>query len=342
MYTRPVTMTNQPNPTNETVQRKINHYRQHGLSENIRDLLIHHLDLPETTIDTLTQHTRFMLGMSWERVDGKTTDLTESMSGMFEADPDLRDDQFLLEKAGLIERKQLHRRRTYWDLSGYYWDIVDENWRFDIGEGPEHRRAVALLKTYYYALQGCDIDAYPSLSTGGTADLRVHVTPPRDCDPTPSRAVASGLREELIEKIIEKNKRDAAQQRREEMWPPGEKSIYIEVMMGHENTQSVLNRFDQFQDMCGDGLWVFEDRKTMNKWLRRLQDPDIEGEESRINTPYSWSPTTPIDAAQERIERLDESAMRSVTTISRVEDWVSEFEGRKRLLRRAVPLHERN
>ena len=335
-------MTNQPNPTDQTVQRKIDQYRQHGLTENIRDLLLHHLDLPEATIETLAQHTQFMLGHTWERVDGKTTDLTESMSGIFEENSDLRDDRFLLEKSGLIERKQLHRGRTYWNLTGPYWDIVEDNWRFDIGEGPEHRRAVALLKTYFYALQGCEIDAYPTLATGGAADLHVHVTPPRDCDPTPSRAIAAGLRDELIEKIIEKNKRKAAQQRRKEMWPPGERDIVCEVMMGHENTQSVLDRFDQLKDVRANGLWIFEDRKTMNKWLRRLQAPDIEGEDRRIETPYSWSPTTPIDTAQERIEQLDESAMRSVTTISRVEDWVSEFEGRRRLLRRAVPLHERN
>lgn len=78
----------------------------------------------------------------------------------------------------------------------------------------------------------------------------MHVTPPRDCDPTPSRAIAAGLRDELIEK----NKCKAAQQRRKEMWPPRDRDIVCEVMMGHENTQSVLDRFDQFQDVRADGL----------------------------------------------------------------------------------------
>lgn len=69
-----------------------------------------------------------MLGHTWERVDGKTTDLTESMSGIFEENSDLRDDRFLLEESGLIKRKQLHRRRTYWNLTGPYWDIMEDNW----------------------------------------------------------------------------------------------------------------------------------------------------------------------------------------------------------------------
>lgn len=50
-------MMNQPNPTDQTVQRKIDQYRQHDLTENIRDLLLHHLDLSEATIETLTRHT---------------------------------------------------------------------------------------------------------------------------------------------------------------------------------------------------------------------------------------------------------------------------------------------
>ncbi|MFC6722866.1 hypothetical protein ACFQE1_00300 [Halobium palmae] len=315
-------------------QRKLDTYRQLGLRDNITTLIEQTVDIPRPAIETLSHHTQFILGHRWDRIDGETTDLTESMSGMWESNKDLRQHCDLLKQYGLIECKSLHRNRKYWDISGPVWDIIDKRWQFDIGEGGEHRRAVSLLKTYYHALLRCEIDEYPALSTGGSVDLTVYIPPP-ERDYSASRKQRAVLRKETIKEMIDIKKRRAARERRREMYPPGTKhTIAIEVMMDHHNTQSVLDRFDQIKATTYDGLWIFQNRECMNKWIRRLDD------HGRIDTPYSWSATTPINTAQDRIKELDEPPMRSVTTVARVESWIRDYPGRKLMLRRAEPLQE--
>lgn len=325
--------------------KKLKTYRKHNLNENLSTLLRREFNLSDTHMQALVQHMRFIRGGVWADLDGSTTDLTESMSDFYNSDDPEMDEalqQILwdLREKGLVYKRHGHRGRVYYDLSDKVWELVEQRFNFDGGEKARHRRAVGLVRTLFGAIKRCDVVPYASLPVGGQVDAVVYQTLPQDAPDSIEDLDAYGeVRDPILETRLEAVKARERKRARRESWPPGERPIAVEVMTDHHDTQGVLERYDDIAIADYDGLWVFPDRETMNKWIRRLANPQAEGEEPRFESPYEWSSTTPIDTAQERIERMDLDGMAWVTTVDRLEQRINAVEDKEAKLRRAPPAH---
>ena len=294
-----------------STRRALETYRSLGLKANVLNLLRRHYALTDEETSELLHLAHLNCGRTWKRPDGEPYVLTESMRDYWR-DRGREDICRSLTEKGLVTRESSLQNRTYYWLTPHAWELLefDDRRRYDLGEKIDHQRAVSLLRTFYSGLLDLASTPYAHLERGD-CDLLVY--------PESHQA-----RERLA---------TLGQHGR----PPGHGTeIACEVTTDHHHTQRVLDHYDDFQKSGVDCLWVFSTRRVMNKWLRRLQL------HNRLPYDYASGPTTPIQIAQQRVLRLDDPAIRYVTTVKRVEQWIREFPRYQSILVTATPLHHRD
>lgn len=272
----------------DRTRRRVRDYKRLGLNDNATDLLRRRYGTTTREIEALQTLVLVTTGRRYVSLTDEPYVLTESMTDDWWGDRDYVRDGLLAK--GLIERTTGHRGKVYFVPTGDAFDLLINDHPFDLNESWQHKRAVALLRTVCQGLLHIrGITAYAPIGQGDKrCDLRV----------------------------IPKSR-----EFRREMGLPGEDPILAEVMGDHHNTERVVQRYRALHAANCDGVWVFPNRPTMNKWIRRLA---ARGELPRVAEQYEWSATTPITTVQKRVMSWDIPGMRYVTTIDRVEGWIDD------------------
>lgn len=272
----------------ETTQRHVRDFKNLGLDESAADLLRRKYGTTTKEIEALQKLALVTTGRSYETFTGERLySLTTSMTDWFDGYEYVRDG---LTGKHLIERVNGRYGKVYYVPTGAAFDLLLDDSPFDLNESWLHKRGTALLRTYYQGLN--HIRGVVSYGRIGVGDQR--------CD----------LR------VI-----PASRAFRRQLPPPGDGAILSEVMTDHHNTDRVIERYRALHTANEDSLWVFENVKTMNKWIRRLA---ARGELPPSAEQYTWSPKTPISVVQERVNEWDAPGMRFVTTLDRIERWINE------------------
>lgn len=270
----------------DTAQRRARNYQRLGLNEDRVELLRREYGTTTDELEALSLLADVTTGRAWQTLDGEPYVLTDSMTGWFGNKEYVRHG---LQQKGLIDRHHGRYNKVYYRLTDAAWDLLVEDYPYDLGEGWLHKRGVALLRTLYHGLvHFTGVTSYAHIGVNNKrCDLRVIPEDPE------ARALAA--------------KHD---------FPPGTDAILCEVMLDHNNYTRVVDRYHALKRAGHDALWVFENREVMNKWIGRLADTP---EFADAANDYAWSPGTPIDTVNQRLKRWNDSGMRAVTTIDSVE-----------------------
>lgn len=273
--------------------------RCQGLNlEMARRLLQEESGVPDEAVRDLVHLARVIKGAEFETPAGEPYSLNMGMNEVEWYEDTRQEGRYgLLELKGLIKKESDHWGREWWSITKFGWDYFDDKFRFDLGEGWNHQRITALYRTYClvaHAMRAEDVQVYPGLTfSEKDADLQVHAHPNDD---RPYFDLPHG----------------------------DSQSVYVEVVTDHHNTERVAQQRIAFAlEQRADGLWIFENQKTANKFLRRLEKRD---DDTGLDTGYAWSPTTPIETINERARDLM-PGIDGVMTFHQLEELISGVSG---------------